>query len=79
MLRRGKGLSPLAPHTHPRVPSANLRFAGREAVFIPSADDITRYLLPKLSDGDVVVAMSNGAFGGVHEKLLQALKMRGKG
>jgi UDP-N-acetylmuramate: L-alanyl-gamma-D-glutamyl-meso-diaminopimelate ligase len=52
---------------------ADLRHAGREAVFIPSADEIVTYLTPKLREGDVVVAMSNGAFGGVHDKLLKAL------
>jgi UDP-N-acetylmuramate: L-alanyl-gamma-D-glutamyl-meso-diaminopimelate ligase len=51
----------------------HLRRAGREAEFIPSTDDIVAYLTPKLREGDVVVAMSNGAFGGVHDKLLKAL------
>ena len=51
----------------------NLRRAGREAEFIPAADAIVAYLTPKLKEGDVVVAMSNGAFGGVHDKLLKAL------
>jgi UDP-N-acetylmuramate: L-alanyl-gamma-D-glutamyl-meso-diaminopimelate ligase len=51
----------------------SLRRAGREAAFIPSADEIVTYLAPRLREGDVVVAMSNGAFGGVHEKLLNAL------
>jgi UDP-N-acetylmuramate: L-alanyl-gamma-D-glutamyl-meso-diaminopimelate ligase len=51
----------------------NLRRQGREAAFIPTADEIVTYLMPKLREGDVVVAMSNGAFGGVHDKLLKAL------
>jgi len=51
----------------------NLRRVGREADFIPSADDMVAYLSPKLREGDVVVAMSNGSFGGVHDKLLKAL------
>ncbi|HJQ24863.1 MAG TPA: UDP-N-acetylmuramate:L-alanyl-gamma-D-glutamyl-meso-diaminopimelate ligase [Blastocatellia bacterium] len=52
---------------------ANLRRAGREAEYIASADEIVAYLTPRLSEGDVVVAMSNGAFGGVHDKLLKAM------
>jgi len=27
--------------------------------------------------GDVIVCMSNGGFGGIHDKLLQALAVRG--
>lgn len=56
---------------------ANLRRAGREAAFIPSTDEIVAYLTPELRDGDVVVTMSNGAFGGVHDKLLKALDNAG--
>jgi UDP-N-acetylmuramate-alanine ligase len=32
-----------------------------------------RKLGDELSSGDVVAVMSNGAFGGIHEKLLAAL------
>jgi UDP-N-acetylmuramate: L-alanyl-gamma-D-glutamyl-meso-diaminopimelate ligase len=37
-------------------------------------DDIVRSLTSELRSGDVVAIMSNGAFGGIHEKLLAALK-----
>jgi UDP-N-acetylmuramate: L-alanyl-gamma-D-glutamyl-meso-diaminopimelate ligase len=47
---------------------------GREAYFIPSADDIVFDLVPRLKGGEVVVIMSNGSFGGIHEKLLNALR-----
>jgi UDP-N-acetylmuramate: L-alanyl-gamma-D-glutamyl-meso-diaminopimelate ligase len=57
---------------------ANLRRAGREAAFIPSTDEIVAYLTPDLRDGDVVVAMSNGAFGGIHDKLLKMLDNAGR-
>ena len=68
------------PHGSAIVPNEmteSLRRAGREAEFIPSPDDIVSYLVPKLKSGDVVVAMSNGAFGGVHDKLLKALTFGG--
>ncbi|MFL6274630.1 MAG: UDP-N-acetylmuramate:L-alanyl-gamma-D-glutamyl-meso-diaminopimelate ligase [Blastocatellia bacterium] len=55
----------------------NLRRSGRSADFIPSADDIVAHLSPKLREGDVVVAMSNGSFGGVHDKLLRVLSGMG--
>src|SRR6266566_969487 len=46
----------------------------KEAIALPGADDIIAHLLPQLRDGDVVVIMSNGGFGGIHEKLLAALR-----
>src|SRR5262249_54325387 len=55
----------------------NLRRAGRAAAFIPSTDEIVTYLTPELRDGDIVVTMSNGAFGGIHDKLLKALDNAG--
>jgi UDP-N-acetylmuramate: L-alanyl-gamma-D-glutamyl-meso-diaminopimelate ligase len=61
----------------PEEMSDNLRRAGREAAFIPSTDEIVVYLTSILREGDVVVAMSNGAFGGVHDKLLKALDNAG--
>ena len=51
----------------------HLRGDGCEAAFIPSVDEIVAYLTPGLRAGDVVVVMSNGSFGGVHDKLLKAL------
>ena len=41
-----------------------------------SADQIVEAILPRLQSGDVVIIMSNGAFGGIHQKLLQALAGR---
>lgn len=55
----------------------NLRGDGRAAAFIPSPDEIVTYLTPGLRAGDVVVTMSNGSFGGIHDKLLKALDQAG--
>ena len=41
-----------------------------------SADDIVDTILLRLQAGDVVIIMSNGGFGGIHQKLLQALAGR---
>jgi UDP-N-acetylmuramate: L-alanyl-gamma-D-glutamyl-meso-diaminopimelate ligase len=41
---------------------------------LPDADEIIGHLLPQLREGDVVAIMSNGGFGGIHEKLLNQLK-----
>jgi UDP-N-acetylmuramate: L-alanyl-gamma-D-glutamyl-meso-diaminopimelate ligase len=46
---------------------------GREAEFIPSIDEIVTHLAPRLKKNDVVVIMSNGSFGGIHDKLMRAL------
>jgi UDP-N-acetylmuramate: L-alanyl-gamma-D-glutamyl-meso-diaminopimelate ligase len=47
--------------------------AGGEGRFIPGVDEIVRALAPELREGDRVAILSNGAFGGIHEKLLAAL------
>ncbi|MBA2733910.1 MAG: UDP-N-acetylmuramate:L-alanyl-gamma-D-glutamyl-meso-diaminopimelate ligase [Acidobacteria bacterium] len=47
---------------------------GKPALQIEGADEIVRHLAPQLRAGDVVAIMSNGGFGGIHEKLLQALR-----
>ena len=45
----------------------------KPAMSFPDADAIVEHLAPKLRDGDVVAIMSNGGFGGIHDKLLEKL------
>ncbi|HKE59099.1 MAG TPA: UDP-N-acetylmuramate:L-alanyl-gamma-D-glutamyl-meso-diaminopimelate ligase [Pyrinomonadaceae bacterium] len=47
---------------------------GKPALALPDADQIVTHLLPQLREGDVVAIMSNGGFGGIHEKILAALR-----
>jgi UDP-N-acetylmuramate: L-alanyl-gamma-D-glutamyl-meso-diaminopimelate ligase len=47
---------------------------GKPAFAITDVDEIVRSLSAELRPGDVVAIMSNGAFGGIHEKLLAALQ-----
>jgi UDP-N-acetylmuramate: L-alanyl-gamma-D-glutamyl-meso-diaminopimelate ligase len=47
---------------------------GRDAVFVPAVDDIVARLASGLQEGDRVVILSNGGFGGIHGKLLEALR-----
>ncbi|HYE73084.1 MAG TPA: UDP-N-acetylmuramate:L-alanyl-gamma-D-glutamyl-meso-diaminopimelate ligase [Blastocatellia bacterium] len=54
----------------------DLRKAGKEAFSIDGADAIVSHLTPALKPGDVVMVMSNGGFGGIHQKLLDALSAR---
>jgi UDP-N-acetylmuramate: L-alanyl-gamma-D-glutamyl-meso-diaminopimelate ligase len=46
---------------------------GTRASFVPSVDGIVERLARELREGDRVVVLSNGGFGGIHEKLLLAL------
>jgi UDP-N-acetylmuramate: L-alanyl-gamma-D-glutamyl-meso-diaminopimelate ligase len=41
---------------------------------IDDFDAIARRVAAEAKDGDVVLVMSSGAFGGVHEKILEALR-----
>ena len=52
---------------------ADLHKAGKPAFHEPKADRIVELLLPQLRKGDVLVVLSNGAFDGLHAKLLAAL------
>ena len=47
---------------------------GKPALAFPDADQIVSHLAPELRTGDVVAIMSNGGFGGIHEKILSALR-----
>jgi UDP-N-acetylmuramate: L-alanyl-gamma-D-glutamyl-meso-diaminopimelate ligase len=44
----------------------------------PDADAIVAHLAPELKEGDVVAIMSNGGFGGIHDKILNVLKSEGE-
>jgi UDP-N-acetylmuramate: L-alanyl-gamma-D-glutamyl-meso-diaminopimelate ligase len=46
---------------------------GKGAKELKDADAIVGDLTPRLRDRDVVLIMSNGGFGGIHQKLLDAL------
>ncbi len=53
---------------------ADINASGKPAITLPDADAIVEHLVPDLDDGDVLAIMSNGGFGGIHEKLLNALR-----
>jgi UDP-N-acetylmuramate: L-alanyl-gamma-D-glutamyl-meso-diaminopimelate ligase len=46
---------------------------GQSAREAGSIDDIVAEIVRRRRSGDLVVLMSNGGFGGIHKKLLQAL------
>lgn len=57
---------------HQLVADANS--AGGDARIIPTVADIVQWVAAEAKEGDLVAVLSNGGFGGIHEKLLAALK-----
>ena len=58
---------------------ADLRPQGVDARYLPIVDDIVRTVARESTSGDIVVIMSNGGFGGIHQRLLRALGDRDAG
>jgi UDP-N-acetylmuramate: L-alanyl-gamma-D-glutamyl-meso-diaminopimelate ligase len=52
---------------------ASWKSRGRVAQYLPNVDDIVSSIAKTAKSGDVVLIMSNGGFGGIHDKLLAAL------
>ncbi len=52
---------------------ADLTAAGVAALHLPGVDEIVAAVAGDARDGDLVVVMSNGGFGGIHRTLLEAL------
>lgn len=52
----------------------DIKLQGKPALSFPDADSIVEHLAPELKSGDVVAIMSNGGFGGIHDKILGVLK-----
>jgi UDP-N-acetylmuramate: L-alanyl-gamma-D-glutamyl-meso-diaminopimelate ligase len=57
-------------------PVALFRDSGREVHSAAQVDALVAAIAQDAQAGDQVVVMSNGAFGGIHEKLLSALRGR---
>jgi len=53
---------------------ADIRSTGGRARHIPDVDAIVATIARERRAGDLVVIMSNGGFGGIHDKLLSALR-----
>ncbi|MBV9110424.1 MAG: UDP-N-acetylmuramate:L-alanyl-gamma-D-glutamyl-meso-diaminopimelate ligase [Gemmatimonadetes bacterium] len=58
---------------NPQELVAGWKAEGKEAWYIPDPDEIVAHLAPRLHNREVVLVMSNGGFGGIHDKLLHAL------
>jgi len=53
--------------------ASDITKSGRRARVLPTVDDIVATIAAEARPGDRVVIMSNGGFGGIHGKLLDAL------
>lgn len=51
----------------------DIEMQGKSALSFPDADAIVEHLAPELRPGDVVAIMSNGGFGGIHDKIINIL------
>jgi UDP-N-acetylmuramate: L-alanyl-gamma-D-glutamyl-meso-diaminopimelate ligase len=58
------------------VLASGLRSQGVEAMHLASVEEIVATVSANCMESDVVAILSNGAFGGIHERLLNALKER---
>ena len=54
--------------------ASELKQRGLRAAYIPEVEAIVRDVTPRLTMNEVILVMSNGGFGGIHEKLLAALR-----
>ena len=52
---------------------ADIQATGRPAHYLNDADPIVAAIVPLLKPTDVVIVFSNGGFGGIHGKLMDAL------
>ena len=52
---------------------ADIAATGRPAFYEPGVDEIIARLRPLVREGDVIAILSNGGFGGIHERLLREL------
>ncbi len=51
---------------------------GARAIVSPTVDELVARIVTAARPGDHVLCMSNGGFGGVHQKLLDALAVKGR-
>jgi UDP-N-acetylmuramate: L-alanyl-gamma-D-glutamyl-meso-diaminopimelate ligase len=69
---------PVAERLHPENVATALRARGFESAVYADADAIVAAIAPELRPGDVVAILSNGGFGGIYDKLPEALETLAK-
>ena len=51
----------------------DIRGTGTEADYLPTDDEIVSHVAGQAAEGDILCVLSNGGFGNIHQKLLDAL------
>ena len=51
----------------------DIRSTDTGAEYIPTPDEIVEHVVGQAEEGDILCVLSNGGFGGIHQKLLDAL------
>jgi len=55
---------------------SDIAATGTQAWYLGEVEEIVTHVVDRAEDGDVVAVLSNGGFGGIHTKLLSALKKK---
>ena len=64
---------PEADRLEPEALVASMIQTGLSARYIPEVESIVETIIRESKEGDVICLMSNGGFGGIYQKLIQAL------
>ena len=51
----------------------DIRATGTKTETLPTTDKIIDYVVDQTEEGDILCILSNGGFGNIHQKLLNAL------
>jgi UDP-N-acetylmuramate: L-alanyl-gamma-D-glutamyl-meso-diaminopimelate ligase len=73
----GRALDPAIALDVPKL-AVDVTARGRPATACASIDEVVRLVAKEAPRGAVLLCMSNGGFGGIHEKLVEALAARAK-
>ena len=52
---------------------SDVKASGTDCWYCETVDDIVQLIARESKEGDTVAVLSNGGFGGIHQKLLSAL------
>jgi len=64
---------PAAERLDPAKLMQDIRAADSDAITLPTPDEIVEHVAGQAEEGDILCVLSNGGFGNIHKKLLDAL------
>ena len=73
----GRQLDPSVALDVPKL-AADVAVRGHPATACASLDELLRHVVKEAPRGAVLLCMSNGGFGGIHDKLIEALGERAR-